>query len=98
MLNAVGTLQLVWPWDRWAELKNGAEVRGFHLCRKADVCGREGHEPRRVMSHWVKLPPIEAPQQEMICIELRERVEGQPQLSERYKDLLSPYVLTWPEP
>ena len=97
MLNAVGTLQLVWPWDRWAELKNGAEVRGFHLCRKADVCGREGHEPRRVMSHWVKLPPIEAPKQEMICIELGERVEGQPQLSKRYKDLLSPYVLTWPE-
>lgn len=98
LLNALGTLQVVWPWDRWVELKNGAKNHGFHLRRQADVCGREGHEPRRVLSHWVKLPPTEAPQHEVICVELGERIEGQPQLSDRYKDLLSPYVLTWPEP
>ena len=98
LLNSNGTLQVVWPWDRWAELKNGAENRGFHLRRQADICGREGHEPRRVLSHWVKLPPEQAPQHEVICIEVGERIEGQPQLSSRYKELLNSYVLTWPEP
>lgn len=98
LLNPEGALQVVWPWERWAELRIGAEVRGFHLLRQAEVCGREGHEPRRVLSHWIKLPPTEAPQHEVICIERGERVDGQPQLSKRYKDLLSPYVLTWPEP
>ena len=98
LLNSNGTLQVVWPWDRWAELKNGADKFGFHLRRQADVCGRESHEPRRVLSHWVKLPPTEAPQHEVISIELGERIGGQPQLSNRYKDLLSPYVLNWPEP
>ena len=98
LLKAHGTMQVVWPWDRWAELKNGAENYGFHLRRQADVCGREGHEPRRVLSHWVKLPTTVAPQHEVICIELGERVEGQPKLSSRYKELLNPYVLTWPRP
>ena len=98
LLNSNGTLQVVWPWDRWAELKNGAENCGFHLRRQADVCGREGHEPRRVLSHWVKLPTTEAPQHEVICIELGERIDGQPQLSSEYKELLNPYVLNWPEP
>lgn len=98
LLNSSGALQVVWPWDRWVELKNGAEACGFHLRRQADVCGREGHDPRRVLSHWVKLQPEEVPQHEVICIELGKRIEGQPQLSNRYKDLLSPYVLTWPEP
>lgn len=98
LLNSNGTLQVVWPWDRWAELKNGAEKCGFHLRRQADVCGREGHEPRRVLSHWVKLPTTEAPQHEVICIELGERIDGQPQLSSQYKELLNPYVLNWPEP
>ena len=98
LLKAHGTMQVVWPWDRWAELKNGAENRGFHLRRQADVCGREGHEPRRVLSHWGKLSPEQAPQHEVICIELGERIEGQPQLSSRYKELLNPYVLTWPRP
>ena len=98
LLNSNGTLQVVWPWDRWAELKNGAENLGFYLRRQADVCGREGHEPRRVLSHWVKLPTTELPQHEVICIELGERVDGQPQLSSQYKELLNPYVLNWPEP
>ena len=98
LLIAGGALQMIWPWDRWTELKNGAEVRGFHLRRKAEVCGREGHEPCRVLSHWVKLQPAGLPQHEVICIELGERIDGQPQLSSRYKNLLKPYVLTWPEP
>lgn len=98
LLNADGALQVVWPWDRWAELKNGAEVRGFHLRRQAEVCGREGHEPRRVLSHWVKNTPDGPLQREVICIELGERVNGQPQLSRRYKELLNPYVLSWQEP
>jgi tRNA1Val (adenine37-N6)-methyltransferase len=97
LLSPVGSLQVVWPWERWAELKEGAEVSGFHMRRQAEVCGREGHEPRRVLTHWVKYTPEEPPQREVISIELGKRVEGQPQLSSRYKELLSPYVVTWPE-
>lgn len=97
LLNSKGSLQVVWPWDRWVELKNGAQKCGFHLRRQADVCGREGHEPSRVLSHWWKRSPEQAPQHEVICIELGERIEGQPRLSSRYKELLDPYVLNWPK-
>ena len=98
LLSEEGDLQLVWPWDRWTELKLGAEMRGFHLLRKAEICGREGHEPLRVLSHWTKRITGEIHQNEVISVELGKRLDGQPQLSDRYKALLSPYVISWPEP
>ncbi len=96
LLNETGSLQLIWPWDRWQELKKAAEARDFSLLRNAEVHGRKDLDPSRVLSHWVKGIPSHESKNEVIWIETGERIKGLPQLSKRYKALLNPYVVSWP--
>lgn len=98
LLKVGGSLQMVWPWDRWPELKTAAQSVGFYLCRAATVRGRNDGEVTRVLSHWRFKQPSNAPiKEEEIAIEQSARIDGVPVLSDRYKDLLDPYVVSWPE-
>jgi hypothetical protein len=64
----------------------------------AKVRGRSDGEVSRVLSHWRFQQNSNASvTEEEIAIEQSNRKDGIPMLSERYKDLLDPYVLSWPE-
>lgn len=98
LLSIGGSLQLVWPLDRWAELDAAARSAHFHLRKLAMVRGRGDGEASRVLSHWQFQRSLNAPvEEENFAIEQSMRKQGFPQLSERYKSLLEPYVVSWPE-
>jgi tRNA1Val (adenine37-N6)-methyltransferase len=98
LLAVGGALQLIWPWDRWHELVAEAQSANFTICRMAKVRGRSDGEVSRVLSHWRFQQNSNASvTEEEIAIEQSNRKDGIPMLSERYKDLLDPYVLSWPE-
>lgn len=98
LLTDGGALQLVWPWDRWTELESAARSAHFHLRRFAAVRGRSDGQVTRVLSHWqFQLHSLESVLKEEITIEQSMRIDGVPVLSKRYKELLDPYVVSWPE-
>lgn len=98
LLKVGGSLQMVWPWDRWNELKTTAQSNGFHRCRQATVRGRNDGGVTRVLSHWQLQYHSPSPVvEEEVFIEQSVRINGAPVLSKRYKELLDPYVVSWPE-
>lgn len=98
LLHDGGALQLIWPWDRWEELESSARSAQFYLRRLAAVRGRSDGEVTRVLSHWqFRQHSPSSVIEEEIAIEQSIRSHGIPQLSERYKMLLEPYVVSWPE-
>lgn len=97
LLRTGGTLHVVWPFDRWDELVGRANDYGFHLVRTATIQGRPDTDVTRVLSEWkLGTKPNADPTEEAIVIELGDRVEGAPQFSKRYKQLLDPFVVNWP--
>lgn len=97
VLRSGGTLHVVWPFDRWEELVERAVDQGFNLVRTATIQGRPDTDVTRVLSEWkLGVRPHGNPAEEAIAIELGDRVEGAPQFSERYKQLLDPFVVSWP--
>ena len=79
LLRERGQLQIVWPFDRWEELKEEARRAGFQLVRFATVQGRPETEVTRVLSQWCSSGNADVePEKEVICIEQGQRNDGPP--------------------
>ncbi len=97
LLRERGQLQIVWPFDRWEELKEEAQRAGFQLVRFATVQGRPETEVTRVLSQWCSSGNADVePEKEVICIEQGQRNDGPPRHTSRYKELLGDFVVDWP--
>ncbi len=97
LLRERGQLQIVWPFDRWEELKEEARRAGFQLVRFATVQGRPETEVTRVLSQWCSSGNADVePEKEVICIEQGQRNDGPPRHTSRYKELLGDFVVDWP--
>ena len=97
LLREQGQLQIVWPYDRWEELKEEARQGGFQLVRFATVQGRPETEVTRVLSQWCSSGDADLePEQEVIYIEQGHRNDGPPRHTQRYKELLRDFVVDWP--
>jgi len=80
------------------ELVDEANSDGFQLIRYATVQGRPDTEVTRVLSQWhfTELSDGDA-DHEVICIESGKRLDGTPQHTSRYKELLEEFVVNWPD-
>lgn len=102
LLRGGGSLQTVYPMDRWEALKSQCLAQGFNCKEVVWVRGVAGRPVTRVLSHWqlnaeienlnhVKCSPLELQESEL-AIELGTRTDGKPTLSPSYIHLLAPYI------
>ncbi|MDA0912887.1 MAG: methyltransferase [Bacteroidetes bacterium] len=102
LLKEEGFLDLIWPSDRWDELKAMSESLGFALLTRIGVKGNTDGEIRRFLCRWQKRSPLSAAVgaqmdlNEELVIETNQRINGVPILSEDYMELLDAYVRYWP--
>jgi len=103
LLKLNGTLQLIWPLDRWEMLQERCAYLGFRLEEGLGIKGSDQHSVTRVMSRWrlTNEPDLNSdlkffsPLQHAMAVEKSLRKGGTPQFSAEYKNLLNPYILDW---
>ncbi len=90
-----GELYLVWPMDRYGELMHYMEGRQLCLEKYVEVKGSPVHASIRFLSSWKRSNSSSSRgevEREELIIESETRPQGQPQLTEAYYALISPYL------
>ena len=91
-MRSSGRFMLVWPAERREELFAAAKSRGLSLVREMSIQGTPSHESTRFLTEWSSQCFDDSKREEM-SIEKGHRIEGQVNLTDRYSELMRPYVL-----
>ena len=91
-MRSSGRFMLVWPTERREELFAAAKSRGLSLVREMSIQGTPSHESTRFLTEWSSQCFDDSKREEM-SIEKGHRIEGQVNLTDRYSELMRPYVL-----
>lgn len=87
-----GRFMLVWPVERKEELFAATKSRGLSLVREMSIQGTPSHKATRFLTEWSSQYFHESTR-EVMSIEKGQRIDGKVLLTERYMELMRPYVL-----